>query len=124
MEPARGEERGSFDPADFAEELAVAPSNRQIGTSLWFENDHVRVFEVRLEPEERGSFHVHDATYFWTVVTPGRGLQRFPDGSFLVRDYSLGETRYLENRPDDPLIHDLENVGPSTLRFVTVELKH
>ena len=25
---------------------------------------------------------------------------------------------------DDPLVHDLENVGGSTLRFVTVELKH
>ena len=118
------EQRGAFDPADFAEELTVATSNRQIGSSLWFENDHVRVFEVRLEPGERGPFHVHDTTYFWTVVEPGRGLQRFADGSFVVRDYALGETRYLENSPDEPLVHDLENVGPSTLRFVTVELKH
>ena len=126
MEPAVSgdEERGTFDPADFADELAAAPSNREIGTSLWFENDHVRVFEVRLEPGERGPFHVHDATYFWTVVEPGRGLQRFADGSFVVRDYELGQTRYLENTPEDRLVHDLENVGGSTLRFVTVELKH
>ena len=124
VEPGLGEERGTFDPADFAGELAAAPSNRQIGTSLWFENDHVRIFEVRLEPRERGPFHVHDATYFWTVVEPGRGLQRFADGSFVVREYALGETRYLENTPDEPLIHDLENAGDSTLRFVTVELKH
>ena len=123
MEPARGEERGAFDPADFAHELTAAPSNRQIGTALWFENGHVRVFEVRLEPGERGPFHVHDAAYFWTVVDPGRGLQRFPDGSYVVRDYELGQTRYLEHTPDDPLVHDLENVGDSTLRFVTVELK-
>jgi hypothetical protein len=26
--------------------------------------------------------------------------------------------------PEDPLVHDLENVGSSILRFVTVELKH
>lgn len=25
---------------------------------------------------------------------------------------------------EDPLVHDLENVGTSVLRFVTVELKH
>ena len=125
MEPALGgEERGAFERADFADELSAASSNRQIGTSLWFENDHVRVFEVRLEPGERGPFHVHDATYFWTVVEPGRGLQRFADGSYVVRDYELGQTRYLEHTPDDPLVHDLENVGGSTLRFVTVELKH
>jgi beta-alanine degradation protein BauB len=121
---APGDERGTFAVEDFAQELAAAPGNRQLGTSLWFENDHVRVFEVRLGPGERGPFHVHDATYFWTVVEPGRGLQRFANGTFVVRDYALGETRYLVHSPDDPLVHDLENVGSSTLRFVTVELKH
>ena len=120
----QGEERGTYPVEDFAGELEAAPANRQIGTSLWFENDHVRVFEIRLEPGQRGPFHVHDATYFWTVVAPGRGLQRFVDGTLVVRDYALGETKYLENSPDDPLVHDLENVGDSTLRFVTVELKH
>jgi len=122
MGPGDGE-RGTFDPDRYADELRVAPANRQIGTSLWFENDHVRVFEVRLAPGERGPFHVHDATYFWTVVEPGRGLQRFADGTYVVRDYALGETRYLAHSPGDPLIHDLENVGDTTLRFVTVELK-
>jgi beta-alanine degradation protein BauB len=121
---AQGEERGSYTVEDFAHELAAALTNRQIGTSLWFENDHVRVFEIRLDPGQRGPFHVHDATYFWTVVEPGRGLQRFVDGTLVVRDYALGETKYLEHSPDDLLVHDLENVGDSTLRFVTVELKH
>ena len=120
----QGEERGSYAVEEFARELEAASANRQIGTSLWFENDHVRVFEISLEPGERGPFHVHDATYFWTVVAPGRGLQRFADGTLVVRDYALGETKYLENSPDDPLVHDLENAGDSTLRFVTVELKH
>lgn len=118
------EERGTFDPAEHADELAAAPANRAIGTSLWFENEHVRIFELRLEPGERAPFHIHDATYFWSVVEPGRGLQRFADGTLIVRDYALGETRYLVQSPEDPLIHDLENAGDTTLRFVTVELKH
>lgn len=79
---------------------------------------------MRLDPGERGPFHVHDRTYFWTVVEPGRGLQRFVDGTFVVRLYALGDTSYLVHSDDDPLVHDLENVGDSTLRFVTVELKH
>jgi hypothetical protein len=123
MDTTNGEERGTFDVAAYAEELERARSNRQLGTSLWFENDHVRVFEVRLEPGERGPFHVHDQTYFWTVVEPGRGLQRFADGTFVVRDYALGETRYLVHTDRDALVHDLENVGGTTLRFVTVALK-
>jgi len=117
------EERSTFDVARFAVELARAPHNHDLGTSLWYENERIRVFEVRLEPGERGAFHIHDQTYFWTVVEPGRGLQRFVDGTAVTRDYSLGETRYLVHSAEDPLIHDLENVGDTTLRFVTVELK-
>jgi hypothetical protein len=117
------EEHGAFDVRDFAEELERAPGNHEIGTTLWFENDRVRVFELRLEPGARGPFHLHDAAYFWTVVEPGRGLQRLADGSFVVREYALGETRFLHPSPEQPLIHDLENVGDTTLRFVTVELK-
>ena len=124
QDTAAGEERGTFPVEDFADELAIARENRALGTTLWFENDHVRVFEVRLEPGERGPFHVHDAPYFWTVVEPGRGLQRFADGTSVARDYALGETRYLVQSPEDSLVHDLENVGSSRLRFVTVELKH
>ena len=117
------EERGTFSPDEFAEELAAAPGNHQLGTKILFENDAVQVWEVRLDPGQRGAFHVHDQTYFWTVVEPGRGLQRFIDGTMVVRDYALGETRYLEHSPENTLIHDLENVGNTVLRFVTVALK-
>ena len=44
-------------------------------------------------------------------MEPGRGLQRSDDGTFVVRDYPLGETRYLEPTDTAPLVHDLENVG-------------
>jgi oxalate decarboxylase/phosphoglucose isomerase-like protein (cupin superfamily) len=115
--------RGAFDPASFAGELEAAPSNRELGTTLWFENDRIRVFELRLEPGGRAPFHLHDEAYFWTVVEPGRGLQRFADGTFETREYALGETRYLTASPSQPLIHDLENIGETTLRFVTVALR-
>ena len=124
IDDARNEEHGTFALEPFADELAEGRVNREIGTSLWFENDHVRVFEVRLDPGERGPFHGHDRTYFWTVVEPGRGLQRAADGTFVVRDYAVGETRYLELSDAEPLVHDLENVGDTILRFITVELKH
>ncbi len=115
-------DEGEFDRSEFAEELQAAPSNRHVGTSLWFENDRVRVWEVELSPGERGPFHAHTTDYFWTVVEAGRGLQRRADGSFTVRDYREGETTFLQNSPDEPTIHDLENVGETMLRFVTVEL--
>ena len=115
-------EHGSFDLADFTEELFEAASNLDVGTSVWFTNDRIRVWEILLEPGERGPFHSHTTNYFWTVVEGGRGLQRFDDGTFAVRDYAVGDTKYLEHTVETALIHDLENVGDTTLRFVTVEL--
>jgi beta-alanine degradation protein BauB len=117
------DERGTYDPGEFSDELERAPSNHDIGTALWFEDDKIRVFESRLEPGQRAPFHVHDKTYFWTVVDSGRGLQRFADGNYVVHGYELGETKRLEHSASETLIHDLENVGDTTLRFVTVEFK-
>ncbi|HJQ91780.1 MAG TPA: hypothetical protein VJ950_08735 [Acidimicrobiia bacterium] len=115
-------DEGAFDPNEYADELESAPGNFEVGTTMWFENDRIRVWEILLQPGERGAFHSHVTNYFWTVVEGSRGLQRFSDGTFVVRDYLVGETKYLEHTPETALIHDLENVGNSTLRFVTVEL--
>ena len=115
-------EEGNFDVGDYQAELSSAPSNLDVGTTLWFENERIRVWEVLLQPGERGPFHSHVTNYFWTVVEASRGLQRFSDGTYVVRDYRVGETRTLDHTPDTALIHDLENVGETTLRFVTVEL--
>ena len=123
MEPSTDSaEQGRFSLADYQAELELAPDNFDVGTDVWFENHKIRVWEILLRPGERGPFHAHTTNYFWTVVEGGRGLQRFTDGTFAVRDYAVGETKYLEHSPETALIHDLENVGETTLRFVTVEL--
>ncbi len=116
------EEHGKYDVAEFADELARAPQNHDVGTTLRFENDHVRVWEIVLQPGERGPFHNHTQTYFWTCMDPGRGKQRFADGSFVVREYEPGETKYLIHSAENSLIHDLENVGDGPLEIITVEL--
>lgn len=115
-------EEGTFQPDEYRAELEVASSNLQVGTKLWFENDHIKVWEVRLQPGERGAFHAHTRRYFWTVVEGGVGRQRSPDGTYKVRRYDLGETNYSEHTPEDAMIHDFENAGETQIRFVTVEL--
>src|SRR5919106_3937829 len=47
-------EQGTFDPAEFDDELLAAASNLDVGTRLWFENHRIKVWEIRLEPGERG----------------------------------------------------------------------
>jgi beta-alanine degradation protein BauB len=115
-------DEGTFNPAEFEDELAAASSNFDVGTRLLLENERIKVWEIRLAPGERGAFHAHTRRYFWTVVEAGVGRQRSPDGTFTVRRYEVGDTQYSEHSPAEPMIHDLENVGDTTLRFVTVEL--
>lgn len=59
---------GTFDPADFSDELATAASNLDVGTRLRFENDRIKVWEITLAPGERCPFHAHTRRYFWTVT--------------------------------------------------------
>ena len=112
-----------FDPVDYEHELTQAPTNKNVGTRLWFENEAIRVWEVRLAPGERGPFHAHTRRYFWTVVDAGLGRQRTTaDGSMITREYNVGDTNYSEHSDEDPMIHDFENVGDTEIRFITVEL--
>jgi beta-alanine degradation protein BauB len=111
---------GTFDPDDYATELS-APEDA-VGTRLLLENDRLRIWEIRLEPGERAPFHRHVTPYFWSCVNAGTGRQRHVDGSVRVRRYREGETEFWQHSPHDDRVHDLENVGDSVLRFVTVEL--
>jgi hypothetical protein len=119
----RGGGSATYSMEDFAGELEEAPANRNIGTAVWFENEHVRVWEVSLEPGQRAPFHSHSQTYFWTCVDPGKGFQRFPDGTAEAFDFKLGETVFHDITADNPMLHDLENIDDHLLRFVAVELK-
>lgn len=119
---ARVIDTATFDRDAYADELAAAPHNADVGTRLWFDNDAIRVWEVRLRPGERGPFHAHTRRYFWTVVDGGIGRQRSADGSMITREYHVGDTNYSVHSPDAPMIHDFENVGATDIRFITVEL--
>jgi beta-alanine degradation protein BauB len=113
----------TFEAGDFAEELAAAPGNLHVGTRLWFENEHIKVWEVRMKPGERGPFHAHTRRYFWVVVDGGFGRQRTAgDGVVTDREYHVGDTNYSEHTPEAPLLHDFQNIGETEIRFMTVEL--
>lgn len=126
--PAPGQTQGAgtgptFDPQSFADELRDVRENRRIGTRIWFENDRVQVWDLALQPGERLPFHCHDQDYFWTVTDPGRVLQRYDDGTSRVVDVEVGHTNFLTYAGDQCTVHDLENVGDTFVRCVTVVLK-
>jgi hypothetical protein len=67
-------------------------------------------------------FHCHKRTYFWVCTEGARGNQRFPTGELETYDFAVGDVDFLEIKPGEQLVHDLENAGDSRLRFIAVEL--
>jgi|SRR5437588_7162575 len=112
---------GTFDTAEYADELGAAPENREVATKLLLENDRVRIWELDLMPGQRAPFHCHAVPYFFVCVDGGRSVSRFPNGTSVEMDYAAGDT-WFDELGDGPEIHDLENVGTTRLRFTTVEL--
>lgn len=115
------EASGTFDVAAFAGELQ-GPPGTEVGTRLLFENDRVRVWEIVLEPGRRTPFHRHVHPYFYVCASPGRVRTRFPNGYYVEGDEEAGGFAFMEHAPENPGIHDLENVGDTTVRYTTVEL--
>jgi predicted metal-dependent enzyme (double-stranded beta helix superfamily) len=112
-----------FDVEEYSEELARAEENVQIGTTLLFENDRIRVWELKLGPGERVPFHHHRTPYFWVCIDGGRAIQRYPDGHLIEVDFDSHDTDFLdEERLVEERIHDLENTGDTTFRFHAFEL--
>ncbi len=118
-----GARRAEAWPAWVREEFERNQHNGCVGTQLLSETDRVRVWSIRLRPGERIGFHRHVLDYFWTAVTAGRALSHAHDGSTHERHYFAGETQHESYRAGEYKIHDLENIGDTTLRFVTVEFK-
>jgi len=115
-------EFATFDPAEFGAELAAAAQNHHVGTSVLLENERVRIWDLTVAPGERVPFHSHEHTYFFVCTAGGRMINRFPDGNLVTIDMDDGFTWYSAIAGGDAEIHDLENVGATTVRFVTVEL--
>ena len=94
----------------------------EVGTKLLFENERVRVWDITLAPGERLPFHRHRTSYFYRCEAGGRLRVRTPKGGEAEYESPADEVRFHEIGPNDLVVHDLENVGETTVRFTTVEL--
>ena len=94
----------------------------EVGTKLLFENERVRVWDITLAPGERLPFHRHRTSYFYRCEAGGRLRVRTPESDEAEYESPADEVHFHEIGPDDLVVHDLENVGETTVRFTTVEL--
>jgi beta-alanine degradation protein BauB len=96
--------------------------NVVVGTRLLFENERIRVWDITLEPGETLPLHRHRTTYFYRCEAGGTVRVGFADGSAQTYESPVDEVHFHEIGPDDLVVHDLANVGETTVRFTTVEL--
>ncbi len=94
----------------------------EVGSKLLFENERVRVWDLRIEPGESTGLHRHSCDFLYVVIGDGQ-LQRVdPDGSRQPpKPMSDGHVRF--KRVDSEDVHEAINVGDSPWRNIVVELK-
>ncbi|MEP9353528.1 hypothetical protein ABLE93_08020 [Xanthobacter sp. KR7-65] len=108
-------------PAALQEEFTARRGDGRVGGRLVSQTDRVRVWMIALSPGERIGFHTHVLDYFWTCTTGGAARSHYSDGRTVDVTYAPGETRHMSFEAGSFMIHDLENTGPETLVFTTVE---
>jgi quercetin dioxygenase-like cupin family protein len=94
-----------------------AVDSQRGGLTVRFENDRVRVLELRLKPGEREAMHTHPQ-YVLYALTDYRVKNTSADGTVRVFDRKRGDVFWGE-----PVTHGGENVGDTEVRAVIVELK-
>jgi quercetin dioxygenase-like cupin family protein len=87
------------------------------GLQVKFENERVRVLELRLKPGEREKQHTHPQ-YVLYALTDYRVRNTKADGTTQIFDRKAGDVFWGE-----PVTHSGENIGNTEVRALIVELK-
>ena len=118
---------GGYDHAEVAK--GAPPDNRtppsyNVGTRVMFENDRVRIWDLRLAPGERLGKHVHRVDNFFIMISGG--LIRFenPDDASDFRDVQFVDDKvtWVNVPPEGKVDNRLENVGSKPHRNLLIEL--
>ena len=97
--------------------LLRAQTEPRSGLTVKFENERVRVLELRLKPGQSERQHSHPQ-YVLYPLTDYTVRNTSADGTVHTYQRKAGEVFWGE-----PIIHSGENVGTTELRAVIVELK-
>jgi hypothetical protein len=94
---------------------------REIGHRIVMENEHVRIWEINLEPGETIGFHIHHHPYIIFSLGGGENEIETIFGDKIMTDEPLGHTVFMDvARP----VHRLTNRAKVPYLSRLVELKH
>ncbi|WP_350291688.1 hypothetical protein [uncultured Croceitalea sp.] len=108
--------------ANYIEELNLLEFKESLGSMLLFEDDSIKLWNLKLEKGERMPFWRNNKDYSWISETDALLKSRFGNGKIALVRIAKGETKYQENSGKD-YINDLENIGETTAIFKVLEYK-
>ena len=85
--------------------------------SVLFENDRVRVLEIRLRPGGKSPTHSHPA-YAIYALAAGKVRFTLPDGTSKELELEAGQAGWSEAET-----HEVDNLGDTEVRALNIELK-
>ncbi len=105
--------------------MAEKESYGDIATTLLFENERVRIWEMRLEPGEDGELHRHELDHILVQISGDR-MAVVPDpksksvyNEYLEADVIPGQHFYIERGG----IEVARNIGKQPFHEILIELK-
>jgi hypothetical protein len=87
-----------------------------------FENQFVRVFDVLVPPGERSLYHRHTEDTVYVVVGAANTVQ-WIDGKEVTNSPVEAGHNFCGQHHSKPLIHQVGNLGPSTMRLIGTEIR-
>lgn len=97
---------------------AGQPQPKTATQKVVFENDFVRVVELRVPPGVSEARHSHDRGVTVALSAYDNEMTDFPAGNVTKRHTNFGEVRWA-----DPVTHEARNTGSTEQRVIRVELK-
>ena len=115
---------GNFDPweQEKIDELLHQEIKESLSNRLVFENEVIKLWDLKLLPGERLNFRRHNTNYGWVCTTGGLVITRYGNGKIDMIKLNPGDTEYFENRGKN-YVNDLENIGEDTLVINILEYK-
>lgn len=115
---------GNFDPweQEKIDELLHQEIKDSLSNRLVFEDESIKLWDLRLLPGERLKFRRHNTNYGWVCTTGGLLITRYGNGKIDMVKLDQGDTEYFQNRNKN-YINDLENIGEDMLVINILEYK-
>jgi len=97
-------------------------NNINVGEHLLLETNEFKVWSIHLPTGKSLPFHKHNKPYFYTIKNEGKSRSFYADGTVTETEYNKNDIKHFDDLSEENFfIHNLENIGKTTLIFTTVE---